>query len=361
MIIESLELKDIRNYPSLSVRFDAGTNVLYGDNAQGKTNVLEALYLCGTSKSHRGSKDGEVIRFGAGEGHIRMKLLRDGVNRKIDMHLRKNRAKGVAIDGVPIRRAAELLGLVGMVFFSPEDLDIIKRGPGERRRFLDTLISQTDRFYLHQLSSYQKILAQRNKLLKEIPMKHSLIDTLDVWDTQLVQYGKSLIEGREKLIEQLGMTASEIHGSLTGRRETLCIVYEPNTELSRFESELRSARDRDLRFRQTTVGPHRDDFRVMNGEIDIRRFGSQGQQRSAALSLKLSEIPMIKEQTKHTPVLLLDDVLSELDETRQNYLLSGIGNVQTFITCTGMDELVEHKFPIDKVFHIVNGTISDGK
>ena len=352
-------MKNIRNYESLSITFDPGTNVFYGDNAQGKTNILEAVYLCGTSKSHRGSRDSEIIRFGEDEGHIRMKLHRDGVQRRIDMHLRKNKAKGVAIDGVPIRKAAELLGLAGMVFFSPEDLDIIKRGPGERRRFMDALISQTDRCYLHQLSSYQKVLLQRNKLLKEIPLNRKLAGTLDVWDEQLIRYGIGLIESREKLIEKLNRVASEIHSNLTGGKETIRIVYEPNTTADRFAENAAAARERDLRFRQSTVGPHRDDFRVMTDSIDIRRFGSQGQQRSAALSLKLSEIPMIEENTGHTPVLLLDDVLSELDENRQNYLLSGIGDIQTMITCTGMDEFVEHKFPINRVFHVTDGSITD--
>ncbi len=359
MIIESLELKNIRNYESLAIGFDPGTNIFYGDNAQGKTNILEALYLCGTSKSHRGSRDFEIIRFGEEEGHIRMKLRRDGMQRRIDMHLRKNRAKGVAIDGVPIRRAAELLGLSGMVFFSPEDLDIIKRGPGERRRFMDALISQTDRYYLHELSAYQKVLLQRNKLLKEIPMNRQLTGTLDIWDEQMIRYGTGLIDARKRLIDALNRIASEIHYNLTGGRESLAIVYEPNTPADQFADDLAAARDRDLRFRQSTVGPHRDDFRVMTDQIDIRRFGSQGQQRSAALSLKLSEIPMIEKNTGQTPVLLLDDVLSELDENRQNYLLSGIGNVQTMITCTGMDEFVEHKFPINRVFHVVKGSIAD--
>lgn len=359
MYIESLELKNIRNYESLSIEFDPGTNVFYGDNAQGKTNILEAVYLCGTSKSHRGSRDSEIIRFGEEEGHIRMRLQKDDVQRRIDMHLRKNRAKGVAIDGVPIRRAAELLGLAGMVFFSPEDLDIIKRGPGERRRFMDALISQTDRYYLHQLASYQKVLLQRNRLLKEIHLNRQLAGTLDVWDEQLIRYGTGLIGAREQLIRKLNGIVSEIHSRLTGGRESIRIVYEPNTSAERFADDVAAERERDLRFRQSTVGPHRDDFRVMTNQIDIRRFGSQGQQRSAALSLKLSEIPMIEEDTGQTPVLLLDDVLSELDENRQNYLLSGIGNVQTMITCTGMDEFVEHKFPINRVFHVVNGSIMD--
>jgi DNA replication and repair protein RecF len=200
---------------------------------------------------------------------------------------------------------------------------------------------------------------QRNRLLKEIHLNRQLAGTLDVWDEQLIRYGTGLIGAREQLIRKLNGIASEIHSRLTGGRESIRIVYEPNTSAERFADDVAAERERDLRFRQSTVGPHRDDFRVMTNQIDIRRFGSQGQQRSAALSLKLSEIPMIEEDTGQTPVLLLDDVLSELDENRQNYLLSGIGNVQTMITCTGMDEFVEHKFPINRVFHVVNGSIMD--
>ena len=357
MFIESLDLKNFRNYSTLSLTFDPGTNVFYGNNAQGKTNILEAVNVCGTSKSYRSSKDTEMIRFDADEAHIRMKLQKGGVQRRIDMHLRKSKAKGVAIDGVPIRKAAELLGLVNLVFFSPEDLNIIKRGPGGRRRFLDALISQMDPFYLHQLGSYQKVLMQRNKLLKDLPMNRSLESTLDVWDEQLISYGSYLIRSRVQMLEQLDGIVRERHSELTAGREILRLRYEPNTSEQEFADRLRAARERDRKFRQTTIGPHRDDFRVEVGGIDIRHFGSQGQQRSAALSLKLAEIRMIELRVHEKPVLLLDDVLSELDSNRQNDLLKCIGSVQTFITCTGMDDLVEHKFRIDKVFHVVDGVI----
>ena len=177
MFIESIELSDYRNYSHLHIDFHKGTNVLYGDNAQGKTNILESVYVCSTTKSHRGSKDKEIIRFGADEAHIKMMVRRDGIPYRIDMHLKKNKSKGIAIDGVPIRKASELFGIVNIVFFSPEDLNIIKNGPAERRRFLDSEICQLSRLYMIELANYNKVVAQRNKLLKEISFSGRMADT----------------------------------------------------------------------------------------------------------------------------------------------------------------------------------------
>ena len=341
MVIESIKLENFRNYETLELTLDPGTNIFYGENAQGKTNILESVYLCGTTKSHKGSKDREMIRFDQEEAHIRMKLDRDGSSYSIDMHLKKNRPKGIAINGVPIRKAGELLGLGNFVFFSPEDLNIIKSGPGERRRFMDLELCQLSKVYLFQLSNYNKILNQRNKLLKEITFRPEYLDTLDVWDRQLVQYGERVIREREKFVGRLNEIIGEIHQRLSGGRETLVIHYEKNVELEEFEARLTANRDRDLKLRTTQAGPHRDDLCFDIGGMDIRKFGSQGQQRTAALSLKLSEIELVKQEIKDTPVLLLDDVLSELDSSRQKYLLDGIHDIQTLITCTGLDEFVE--------------------
>ena len=359
MYIETLDLKNFRNYETLSLTFDPGTNVFYGDNAQGKTNILESVNVCGTSKSYRSSKDSEMIRFGEDEAHIRMHLQKGGVQRRIDMHLRKNKSKGVAIDGIPIRKAAELLSLVHLVFFSPEDLNIIKRGPGGRRRFLDALLSQMDPFYLHQLSAYQKILLQRNKLLKDLPGNRSLEATLDVWDEQLISYGCYLINSRSRMIQELEMIVRERHSALTNGREQISLQYEPNAEETAFRTKLRDSREKDRKFRQTTTGPHRDDFKVIVGGIDLRHYGSQGQQRSAALSLKLAEISLIEQKIHEKPILLLDDVLSELDSRRQSDLLKTIGSVHSFLTCTGMDDLRERNFPIDRVFHVEAGHVDE--
>lgn len=361
MIIKSLELSNFRNYDFLNIDFDKGTNILYGDNAQGKTNILEAIYLCGTTKSHKGSKDRDIVKFSAEESHIRAYLEKQEDEIRIDMHLRKNKSKGIAIDGTRIKKASELLGIMNVVFFSPEDLSIIKNGPAERRHFVDMELCQLDSFYLHNLNHYNKIVNQRNKLLKDLFMNPSLRDTLNVWDIQLASFGAKIIERRIAFVEQLNEIISEIHYKLSGGRENLKIFYEPDVTADDFEDALLRGQERDIRLKMTSVGPHRDDFSFMAGDIDIRRFGSQGQQRTAALSLKLSEIELVKKMTKDTPVLLLDDVLSELDSNRQNYLLNSIGDIQTIITCTGLDDFVNNRFEINKVFKVVNGTVDAGQ
>ena len=358
MYIESVQLKNFRNYDSLELDLAQGTNIFYGNNAQGKTNILEALYLCGTTKSHKGSRDKDMIQFGKDESHIRMMVKRDELSYRIDMHLKKNKAKGVAINGLPIRKASELFGVVNLVFFSPEDLNIIKTGPGERRRFLDLELCQLDKIYLTDLASYNHIVNQRNKLLKDLSVQPSLKDTLDIWDIQMVEYGRKIIDKRSEFIKELNETVRKIHGNLTGGLEELNVIYEPDCTAKKLESTICANRERDMRMRLTSAGPHRDDLCVMANGIDIRKYGSQGQQRTAALSLKLSEIYIVKRKIKDTPVLLLDDVLSELDSSRQNYLLDSISDIQTLITCTGLDDFISHQFQINKVFQVVQGTVS---
>lgn len=357
MIIKSIELADYRNYDFLTLTFDKGTNILYGDNAQGKTNILEAIYVSATTKSHRGSKDKEIINFEKEEAHIRTYVEKEGIETRVDMHLRKNKSKGIAIDGQKIKRAADLLGLCNVVFFSPEDLGIIKNGPSERRRFMDMELCQLDGFYLYNLNHYNKIVNQRNKLLKDMYLNPQLKDTLHIWDMQLVSFGSKIIERRRLFVEQLNEIIYEIHKKLSGGREELFIEYEPDTEIEDFEKKLQLSQERDIRAKMTSVGPHRDDFSFLAGKVDIRKYGSQGQQRTAALSLKLSEIELVKKVTKDTPVLLLDDVLSELDSSRQNYLLNSIGEIQTIITCTGLEEFINNRFEIDRVFKVAEGSV----
>ena len=342
----------------MSLGFDKSTNIFYGDNAQGKTNILEAVYLSGTTKSHRGTKDKDMIQFGANESHIETIVEKNGIKYQIDMHLKKNSPKGIAINKIPIRKASELFGIINIVFFSPEDLNIIKNGPGERRRFIDLELSQLDKVYLNNLSNYNRIVNQRNHLLKEIDYNKGALETLDIWDIQLIQYGNQIIERRQKFIEEISKIISNIHKKLTGNREDIKIVYEPSNGALSFEQALLKNKEKDLRIKSTSVGPHRDDIAFLVSDIDIRKYGSQGQQRTAALSLKLSEIELVKQSIHDTPVLLLDDVLSELDKHRQNYLLDSIHDIQTLITCTGVDEFVNHRFSINKVFHVQNGQVT---
>jgi DNA replication and repair protein RecF len=358
MIIKSIELSDYRNYEYLTMEFDKGTNILYGDNAQGKTNILEAIYLAATTKSHRGSKDREIVNFNKEEAHIRTYLEKEGVETRVDMHLRKSKSKGIAIDGQKIKKAAELLGLCNVVFFSPEDLAIIKNGPAERRRFVDMELCQLDDFYLYNLNHYNKIVNQRNTLLKDMYSNPDLRDTLNIWDMQLVSYGSKIIERRRLFVQQLNEIIYDIHKKLSGEREEIKISYEPNVEISDFERKMKISQDRDIKSKMTSVGPHRDDFCFNIGDVDIRKYGSQGQQRTAALSLKLSEIEIVKKIAKDTPILLLDDVLSELDSNRQNYLLNSIGDIQTIITCTGLEEFVNNRFEINKVFKVSGGSVT---
>lgn len=357
MIIKSIELSNFRNYPHLHIQLDEGTNILYGDNAQGKTNILEAAYLCGTTKSHKGSKDKEMIRFDCEEAHIRTIVEKNNKEYQIDIHLKNRGSKGIAINKIPIKKARELFGVLNVVFFSPEDLNIIKNGPTERRRFLDVELCQLDKIYLSDLVKYNKILNQRNKLLKDFGYRQDFMETLSIWDMQLMETGKRIIHRRGVFIEELNTIIRNIHSEISGGKEELILKYEPSVEEHLFEETLEKARQKDCKLCQTTIGPHRDDMLFSVNGIDIRKFGSQGQQRTSALSLKLSEIEIVKKTIHNTPVLLLDDVLSELDSTRQNLLLNSINNIQTIITCTGLEEFVKNRFHINKVFRVVNGTV----
>lgn len=360
MIVESLKLQNYRNYEYLNMNFDEKINIIYGDNAQGKTNILESMYVCATSKSHRGSKDREIIRFDNDESHIKVNVKKNDMNYRIDMHLKKNKPKGIAVNGIPIKRAVELFGILNIVFFSPEDLNIIKNGPSERRRFIDMELSQLDKIYLDCLINYNKVVNQRNSLLKEYAFsgREDIISSLDIWDMQLVKYGNDVIKSREKFVKEINDLVKSIHTKLSGDREQLEIIYEPCVKEQDFESELVRVRDRDLKFKFTNIGPHKDDMCFLINGMDVRKYGSQGQQRTAALSLKLAEIELVKQIIHDTPVLFLDDVLSELDSRRQNFLLDSIGNIQTMITCTGLDEFINNRFSINKIFKVVNGTVS---
>lgn len=357
MIIESIELKNYRNYEELHMELNEGTNILYGDNAQGKTNILEAVYVCCTSKSHKNAKDRDIIRFDQDESHIKMQIRKNDVPYRIDMHLKKNKPKGIAINGMPIRRASELFGIANVVCFSPEDLNIIKNGPSERRRFIDMELCQLNKLYVHSLVQYNKVLVQRNKLLKELAFRPDYGETLDVWDMQLVNYGKEVMEYRGDFVCRLNEMIHGIHARLSGQKEDLKICYEPDTDATQFEEALKRSRPQDMKQKTTLCGPHRDDISFFVNGIDIRKFGSQGQQRTAALSLKLSELELVKQLIHDRPILLLDDVLSELDAGRQNHLLNAINDIQTIITCTGLDDFVNNRFKIDKIFKVIDGAV----
>jgi DNA replication and repair protein RecF len=358
MIVESLELKNFRNYEELHIELSPGTNIFYGDNAQGKTNVLESIFLACTSKSYRIAHDRDLIRFSEEESHIKMNVRKKNIPYRIDMHLKKNKPKGIAIDEIPIHKASELFGIANVVCFSPEDLSLIKEGPALRRRFMDLELCQLSKVYLYNLTRYNKTLNQRNKLLKDIVFKPSLADTLSVWDDALVQYGQKVIELRREFLNDLSEIISKIHPELSGGTEKLEISYEANVTAEKFMDSLQRSHDQEMKQHLTLVGPHRDDIGFRINNQDIRKYGSQGQQRTAALALKLSEIELVYRRIDDHPILLLDDVLSELDSKRQTFLLNLLKDTQNIITCTGLDDFVHHRFHIDDLFHVQNGTIT---
>lgn len=359
MIIESVDLKNVRNYDFLNMEFDNGINIIYGDNAQGKTNILESLYVCATSRSHRGSKDKEIIQLGSEEAHIKVQVKKHDINYRIDMHLKKNKSKGIAVNGIPIKRAVELFGIINIVFFSPEDLNIIKNGPSERRRFMDLELGQLDKIYLNNLINYNKVVIQRNKLLKDLSFKKSdeLLSMLDVWDIQLVKYGSEIIRRRISFIDEINSLISDIHSKLSGGSEKLLVKYTPCVTEADFAQSVAQSRERDIKFKVTNVGPHKDDLVFYINDCDVRKYGSQGQKRTCALSLKLAEIELVKKIINDTPILLLDDVLSELDSNRQNFLLDSIGDIQTIVTCTGLDEFINNRFAVNKIFKVIDGSV----
>lgn len=358
MLIDSIELENFRNYGSLKLDLDSGINIFCGDNAQGKTNILEAVYLICTSKSQKLSKDREMIRFGCDESHLKAVILKDEMHYRIDMHLKRNNSKGIAVNGIPIKRVSELLGIANVVSFSPEDLNIIKNGPSERRRFMDLELCQINRIYVHDLISYNRVLNQKNRLLKNLQFDRSSEGFLDIYNEQLIKYGSEIISLRRSFVEKLDQLIRDFHSDITDNSEKLILRYEPDTTEESFYDDLKKHRDNELKNCFSLVGPHKDDIKFTLNDTDLRQYGSQGQQRTVVLSLKLAEIAFVEEVSGNRPLLLLDDVLSELDRNRQNKLLNSIKDIQTLITCTGLDDFVENRFRMDKVFLVKDGLVT---
>jgi DNA replication and repair protein RecF len=357
MYINKLSLLNFRNYNIGTINFDKGINIIYGENAQGKTNLLEAIYLCATSKSYRTLNDKEMIKIGKDEGHINVKYNKNNRENEIDIHLRKNSNKGIALNKIPIRSLNQLLGNITVIMFSPEDLGLIKNGPKERRKFINIELCQLSSIYYYNIKQYNKVLKQRNNLLKLIRNNRSNRGELEVWDVQLLDYGKKVIEERDKFIKEINPIFSDIHYRLSGNKEKMSIIYETNTTTLTYEKKLKDNREKDIIIGSTSIGPHKDDIKFLINNIDIRKYGSQGQQRTAALSLKLSEIELVKQFLNESPILLLDDVLSELDKNRQKFLIKSLEGIQTIITCTGVEDYIKKNINIEKMYYIKEGNI----
>ena len=346
MQVENLELKNFRNYSSLNIKFKKEINIIYGNNAQGKTNIMEAIYLCATGRSHRTSKDNELLKHGAGVFDIKLLLERDGVNKEIEIKYSTEERKKIRINGIPVKKIGDLLGHLNAVMFSPEDLLLIKQGPVERRRFVDITLSQLRHSYFYELQQYAKILYQRNALLKNIAFKKELESTLDVWDSHIARTGARIMKARINFVAKLDVLSGMRHKNLTNNEEILSLKYSPSIDYREGSEEaeieklltrmLERNRRKEIQKGVTLIGPHRDDIDIILNGVSTKIYGSQGQQRTAVLSMKLAEIDLMKEDSGEYPILLLDDVLSELDDNRKEYLLESIKRTQTFVTCTNI-------------------------
>ena len=362
MRVKSLSLKNFRNYEQAIITPDSGVTVFTGPNAQGKTNILEALHLCCLGRSHRTARDEELIRWGESAARVQIQTEQQDGTHEVTILLSRTqkKKKTVRIGARDAARIGELFGHVCGVLFSPEDLSIVKEGPSERRRFLDMQLSQLRPQYFYSLQRAVRTLNQRNALLKEIARNPSLLPTLDMWDEQLALIGSEIAKNRREAIEVLSGEAKKAHASLTGGREELRLWYISQTvdaedAADQLLSRMRAARSEDLRRMTTTVGVHRDDIGVTINGKEARNFASQGQQRSAVLSLKLAQLEMAAKETGEAPILMLDDVMSELDPSRRRQLIERIDRVQTFVTCTDLSDLAGAKQ--GAVYQVSGGTL----
>ena len=366
MYIKNLKIKDFRNYEVLDLEFDKKVNIIIGSNAQGKTNLLESIYISSLGRSFRTSRDTDMIRFGTDQSVIDLVYNKDLGDMDINIILNKDHKKIIKIDGSKIKKTSQLLSNVFIVIFSPDDLKIVKDEPEKRRKFIDKELCQIKPSYYNNLTNYKKVLLERNTYLKEMTVDP---DMLDIWDQQLADYGSKIMIQRKAFIDEISGVSSEIHKGITNNKEILTLKYDPNIEYndnqtiqkSIFYGKLKDSFENDLKMRTTTRGPHKDDidFFIKNDDnkINVRNFGSQGQQRTAALSLKLAEIDIIKKETGEYPILLLDDVLSELDLERQEYLIKTLSFNQLFITTAEMQKKLMEEFPDAAIFRVVRGKV----
>ena len=362
MQITLARLQQYRSYERLIFQPAQGLCVLLGENAAGKTNVLEALFLCALGRSHRTRHDAELIRYGETTAAVGLELQKRTGTHRIECRLLKEGRRELKVDDMPLTRSGELLGTLHVVMFSPEDLRLIKQGPVERRRFLDMELSQLQPAYYYRLQQYNLALKQRNALLKNHAVTPSL---LAPWDEQLAILGAGLIHARAAFMEKLCVLAGDLHKELSGG-ERLHVRYEPAFEpgsvqqtAACMQQGLAASFDRDLRTGATQQGPHRDDILLELDGVDVRAYGSQGQQRTAALALKLSELALMKELGGEPPVLLLDDVLSELDGARQRMLVWAMQGSQTFLTCTQLAGLATAGITDMTVYRVADGAVTN--
>lgn len=361
MYLKEIKLQNFRNYKEEVVRFHKKINIFTGKNAQGKTNLLESLYIMSLGKSFKTNKDNEMICFGENFCIAKSVSIKNDCEVEVEIQI-SNESKVIKVDGAKLNRNIDILENVYIVVFSPEDLKIVREEPEKRRKFMDRELCQLKPVYYKNLTRYKRILQQRNSLLKEDIINE---DVLAVWNEELAEYGSKIILERKRFLERINIISSEINKKITNGKEVLEIYYEPSVKCQAnmicqkeyFLDLLNKNIKNDIYRRNTTIGPHKDDIKICIEGVDIRHFGSQGQQRTAALSLKLAEIKLIKEEILEEPILLLDDVLSELDYERQSFLINSLDNVQIFITTTEISEELKKNLPEGYTFYIEKGKV----
>ena len=362
MFIKELKLKNFRNYKDLTIDFDERVNLITGQNAQGKTNLIESLYLSSMGRSFRTSHDGEMIRFGEESAYVKVNAQREYVDTKVEILLKNGVGKAIRKDGCSVRKTADLLDNIVIVIFSPEDLKIVKDEPEKRRRFIDRELSQIKPAYYDAYMHYRRALMERNSYLKNDKIEESM---LDIWDEGLIKYGALLMKYRSDFVDELSDISGNIHFNITNGKERVVLKYDPDIDIAGdigtqeefISRQLVASRENDIRRGSTTRGPHKDDISFIIDNINVRNYGSQGQQRTCALSLKLAELEIIRNETGENAILLLDDVMSELDEERREYLIRALTDNQIFITTTDIDDSLMRAYPEAKIIHVDNGTI----
>ena len=359
MYIKKVKLENFRNYDNLEVEFKKDFNLIYGNNAQGKTNILEAIYLSAIGKSFQTNKDSEMIKIGKEKAKVEIEYETKDREGKITVEIADK--KTFFINGIKQKKISDIIGKINIVLFYPDNIDIIKGGPAERRRFLDIMISQLKPNYIHILNKYLKTLDQRNAYLKQIKFDNKSKDMLEIWDESLSQLSYQIYTYRSEYIQKIKEKIKVIHNKITncGQQDEkieISFISSGKSQKDFYENLLRN-RENDIRKGYTSTGSHRDDVEIYINDKKVNVYGSQGQQRTSVLSLKLTELNIIQDEIEEPPILLLDDFMSELDENRRNNLTNAIENNQVFITCTDKI-LVEEKN--NTIYHIENAKLSKG-
>ncbi|MCK5812335.1 MAG: DNA replication/repair protein RecF [Clostridiales bacterium] len=357
MYITSIKLKNYRNYEEIKISPLKDINLIYGKNAQGKTNLIESIYLTSTGRSHRTSKELPLVKENKEGFYIKIKGMKEEIPFKIEIKYRKGEKKQIKLNNLPVTKLGELIGVLNTVIFSPEDLQIIKQGPSERRRFIDILISQTNNKYFYQLQIYHRLIKQKNALLKKKNI-NKYIELLDIYNEKIAETAFFIINERIKFLRKIAVYFNNYIKKLSNNQEFGEITYFSSlgNTMNEIKKTLVKNKNKEIKSSISICGPHRDDFTILINNKDVKQYGSQGQQRTAVLSLKLAEIDIIKNETGYYPVLLLDDVMSELDISRRKFLTESIKTKQTFITSTEKKNYVNFKEKTT-FFYVHNGQI----